>query len=424
MTVNQGLSSLVNSSPNFSNQALENAINVVKTTDDSTASWISLTFDVDTAIRDNNVLTTTQKNGVLDTINFMPYLNVGRYLNDVIRHTVKILNGTIIPIIAGTEDHPQGTFLETLNLVESLQSTIPMLYGVTAEEKSRGVDDHFGTLRGVLSETEDSSKPVLESIAEQLYQLNRFNLNSISGDMARKLNDLKNFINSVVSDSTDFQQTLNQYANIVKLEFQGLNISLTTTGLGADERYQQCAAQLLADYEEVHTQVALENSNLANIRTYTSTLTDNLSYTSLAENSKLADLMVKTSQTSAWQDYFQNYATRKNNINPVYTVGTDSDKITIIERVMLNRGLPDVTDYVNLNAVADKSKKDSRIDTKDFEDKTSEQIITAACNQLGITTANRSIYNQSKELLNNMNDYDKQQISDELDANQTADTIT
>jgi len=163
---------------------------------------------------------------------------------------------------------------------------------------------------------------------------------------------------------------------------------------------------------------------LYNIRTYTNTLTDNLGYTSLAENSKLADLMVKTSRTSAWQDYFQNYATRKSNINPVYTVGTDSDKITIIERVMLNRGLPDVTDYVNLDAVADKSKKDSRIDTKDFENKTSEQIITTACDQLGITTANRSIYNQSKELLNNMNDYDKQQISDELDANQTTDTIT
>ena len=134
--------------------------------------------------------------------------------------------------------------------------------------------------------------------------------------------------------------------------------------------------------------------------------------------------MARVSQTSEWQDYFENYETRKNNLNPVYNVGTDSDKITIIEQVMLNRGLPDVTDYVNLDAVATKTKNDSRIDTKDFEKKTTEQIITAACNQLGITTANRSIYNQSRELLNKMNEYDKQLISDELDANQTADTIT
>tara|TARA_Y100000310_G_C20659428_1_gene803848 strand:+ start:815 stop:2086 length:1272 start_codon:yes stop_codon:yes gene_type:complete len=423
MTINQGLSSLVNSSPNFSNQSLENAINDIKTK--VNRDWVTKTFTLDTAIDNNTVLTTTQKNDVKETINTFPHLNIGRYLNDTIKHTNTILDGTIIPIPAG--ETQTATFLETLNLVESLQSTIPMLYGVTAEEKSRGVDDHFGTLRGVLSETEDSSKPVLESITEQLQALNRQNLLAIAedGEMEDDLDDLINFLSSVVGDSTDFQQTLDKFVLQVKLSFQGINQFLLNLGIyGSHTDIQAIGTQLEADYEKVTVQVALEYSNLYNIRTYTNTLTDNLGYTSLAENSKLADLIVKTSRTSAWQDYFQNYATRKSNINPVYTVGTDSDKITIIERVMLNRGLPDVTDYVNLDAVADKSKKDSRIDTKDFENKTSEQIITTACDQLGITTANRSIYNQSKELLNNMNDYDKQQISDELDANQTTDTIT
>ena len=423
MTINQGLSSLVNSSPNFSNQSLENAINDIKTK--VNRDWVTKTFTLDTAIDNNTVLTTTQKNDVKETINIFPHINIGRYLNDTIKHTNTILDGTIIPIPSG--EIQTATFLETLNLVESLQSTIPMLYGVTAEEKSRGVDDHFGTLRGVLSETEDSSKPVLESITEQLQALNRQNLLAIAedGELEDALDDLINFLSSVVGDSTDFQQTLDKFVLQVKLSFQGIENFLLNLGIyGSHTDIQAIGIQLRADYEKVTVQVALEYSNLYNIRTYTSNLTDNLGYTSLAENSKLADLMVKTSRTSAWQDYFQNYATRKSNINPVYTVGTDSDKITIIERVMLTRGLPDVTDYVNLDAVANKSKKDSRIDTKDFENKTSEQIITTACDQLGITTANRSIYNQSKELLNNMNDYDKQQISDELDANQTTDTIT
>ena len=78
MTINQGLLSLVNSSPNFSNQALENAINVLK---NISGGFITKTFEVDTAIDDNTVLTTTQKNDVKATINARPYLNFGRYLN-------------------------------------------------------------------------------------------------------------------------------------------------------------------------------------------------------------------------------------------------------------------------------------------------------------------------------------------------------
>ena len=89
MTVNQGLSSLVNSSPNFSNQALENAINVLK---NISGGFITKTFEVDTAIDDNTVLTTTQKNDVKATINTRPYLNFGRYLNDVIGYHRRFRN--------------------------------------------------------------------------------------------------------------------------------------------------------------------------------------------------------------------------------------------------------------------------------------------------------------------------------------------
>ena len=421
MTINQGLLSLVNSSPNFSNQALENAINVLK---NISGGFITKTFEVDTAIDDNTVLTTTQKNDVKATINARPYLNFGRYLNDVIKHGANILNGSLV-YIADPDTEEAATFLETLNLVHSLQSIIPNLYGVTAKEKNRGVDDHFGTLRGKLLTTDDSSKPVFTSLKETITFLNtKININAIGTDLPNALDDLKAFINSVVSDSTDFQQTLNKFADEVKSDFEYVDFTLNIADPLGNEQYRDTSTQLKADYEEIQVQINLEKSNVSGIRTYVETLSNNMGYTSLAEDNELRKLMARVSQTSEWQDYFENYETRKNNLNPVYNVGTDSDKITIIEQVMLNRGLPDVTDYVNLDAVATKTKNDSRIDTKDFEKKTTEQIITAACNQLGITTANRSIYNQSRELLNKMNEYDKQLISDELDANQTADTIT
>ena len=60
MTVNKGLKSLVESTLNFSNQALENAINEIKAVDkDDGHQFILSQFAVDEAIRDNTVLTQT-----------------------------------------------------------------------------------------------------------------------------------------------------------------------------------------------------------------------------------------------------------------------------------------------------------------------------------------------------------------------------
>ena len=69
MTVKKGLKALAESSPNFSNQGLENAINDIKSVDkDDGYSWIKSSIDADTAIEDNTVLTASQKNDVKDTI--------------------------------------------------------------------------------------------------------------------------------------------------------------------------------------------------------------------------------------------------------------------------------------------------------------------------------------------------------------------
>ena len=103
MTIKKGLTSLANSDPNFSNQALENAVNEIKAIDnDDGHMFIKSQFDVDTAIRNNTVLTTSQKNDALATLYAaQPHLQIGRYLNDTIRHTDTILDGTIMPITSG-----------------------------------------------------------------------------------------------------------------------------------------------------------------------------------------------------------------------------------------------------------------------------------------------------------------------------------
>ena len=411
MTINQGLSSLINSSPNFTNQSVENAVNDLK------IGWVEKSIILDTDIQNNTILTTSQKNDVKDTINNIAHLNIGRYLNDVIRHTSTILDGTIIPGAEGVEEDTQGSFLEILQTVQSIQITIPELYGVPASEKSRDVNDHLGSLNNKFSETEDSSKPVFTSLKENITFINNKSLATETA-LGTAYDNLKNFINSVVADSTDFQQTLNTFATAVATAHTNFNNAL------ASEPYLTKRTQLTTDRDSVVTQVNLENSNVSGIRTYIETLTNNISYTSLAEDSELRKLMARVSQNADWQTYFNDYETNSANLNPIYTTDTDSDKVSIIEQVLIARGLPDVVDYVDLESVASKAKKDSRIDTKGFDLKTTEQIITKACEQLKILVSNRSIYNQSRELLDNMNNFDKQQIANELDLNESSNTLS
>ena len=81
-------------------------------------------------------------------------------------------------------------------------------------------------------------------------------------------------------------------------------------------------------------------------------------------------------------------------------------------------------DFVDIDAVANKAKRDSRIDTRGYDRLTVEQQISDACKQLNITTANRSVYNQSESLLDNLNLRDRAIIAEQLDLNQDADTLS
>ena len=410
MAVNKGLKSLAGTTPNFSNQGLENAIDELK------IGWVIKGSQLDTAIQDNVVLTTSQKNDLKSTIHNIQYLNLGRVFGDLVRHTNTILDGTIV-FLANPDTEDTADFLEILQTVQSIQTLIPNLYGASAGEFSRDVNDHLGTLNNKFLETEDSSAPVFTSLRESLDFIVAANLSEETA-LETAYDNLRNFINSVVADSTDFQQTLNTFASAVATAHTNLNTAL------ASEPYLTKRTQLSIDQDKIEAQVALETSNLSRIRDYVNGLTNHISFTSLAEDEQLRALMTRISQNADWANYFREYEKNSANINPIYSVGSDSDKTTIIDTILRDSGLPDVLDFVDLEAVANKAKKDSRIDTAGFDRFTVEQQITDACRQLDIKTANRSIYNQSESLLDNLNQRDRDLVANRLDLNQDAETLS
>ena len=413
MAVNKGLKSLVEASPNFSNQALENAINELK------IGWVIKSVELDTAIEDNTVLTTSQKNDIKDTVNNIAYLNAGRYLNDMIRHTNTILDGSIIPgdPLIESADNGQGTFIEILQSVQSLQNTIPDLYGVPASAKARSVNDHLGILNNKFVTTDDSSRPVFTTLRESISFITNAGLATDTAYQTA-MDNLKAFVNGVVADSTDFQQTLDTFATAVATAATNFDTALQ------NHPYSVKRTQMIADRDSIVTQQSLENSNITTLRTYTETLTDNQAYVGLAEDTELRELMAKVAQDSNWQTYFEDYETNQNNLNPIYTTDSNSDKSAVIDQVLAANGLPDVTDPTDLKAVADKAKRDSRIDTKYYDRYTVEQQITRSCEQLGITTANRTITALSGTLLRNMNQHDRDEIARRLDLNESANTLS
>ena len=409
MTVNKGLLSLVENTPNFSNQALENAVDTLK------VGWVIKGSQLDTAIQDNTVLTTSQKNDLKDDINNVTHLNIGRVLGDLIRHSATIIDGTIMPL--ENEGDTGATFLEILQSVQSVQSLVPELYGVDASDKARAVNDHLGTLNNIFLTTEDSTGPVFTSLLESINFIVTANLATETA-LETAYDDLRDFINGVVGDSTDFQQTLDTFATAVATAHTNLNNAL------AAEPYLTHRNNLIAQREKINVQVALENSNLTTLNTYIDTLSDNISYTSLAEDATLRGLMSTVAQDTNWQNYFTNYENEKENLNPIYAIDTDSDKSSVIDQVLADSGLPDVTDATDLIAVASKAQRDARIDTANYDRYTVEQQITRSCEQLGITTANRTTTALSGTLLRNMNQHDRDEIARRLDLNESANTLS
>jgi len=409
MPVNKGLLSLVENTPNFSNQALENSVETLK------LGWVLKGFQLDSVIASNAVLTTSQKNDLKNDINNVTHLNLGRVLGDLIRHSATIIDATIIPVGDG---EPASTFLEILQNVQTIQGLIPELFGTTASEKGRSVNDHLGTLNNIFLTTElDSTAPVFTTLGESINFIVTANLTTETA-LETAYDNLKNFINGVEADSTDFQETLNNFATAVATAHTNLNNALASQPLLTHKN------RLIEMREKINAQVSLENSNLITARSYIKTLTDNISFTSLAEEPELRVLMTRVAQNKQWQTYFEQYANTQNNLNPIYTTDTDSDKSAIIDQVLAVSGLPDVTDATDFIAVTSKAKKDDRIDTAGYDRFTVEKQLLDACKQLGIVTANRTFSSLSGTLLNNLNQRDRDDIARQLDLNQSANTLS
>ena len=187
---NKNLLSLAESDPNFSNQALENAINNLK------IGWVAKSIILDDTITSNAVLTNSQKTDLKSTINNHAHLNLGRQFNDMLRHTNTVLDGSIIPATSIAE---QRTFLDLLQNVQSVQGLVIDLFGVDATDKNRGVNDHFGTLNNIFLETEDSTKPVFDSLRDSIDFITRAELTTDTV-YQNAITDLTNFINGLVAD--------------------------------------------------------------------------------------------------------------------------------------------------------------------------------------------------------------------------------
>ena len=404
---NKNLLSLAESDPNFSNQALENAINNLK------IGWVIKSITLDDTITSNAVLTNSQKTDLKATINNHAHINLGRQLNDMLKHTNTVLDGSIIPATSIAE---QRTFLDLLQNVRSVQGLVIDLFGVDATDKNRGVNDHFGTLNNLFLETEDSSKPVFTQLQEVIDFITRANL---AADTAyqNSLTDLTNFINSTVADSTDFQQTLDAFATSVASAATSFNNAL------GSEPYLTERTKLISDTNKINTQVTLEINNLKSIESYATDLTNNIAFTSLAEDTNLRNLIARVAQNPNWVKYFSEYEDSETALNPIFDTDTDSDKSSVIEQALITKGLPDVLDHTDILAVAKKAKLDDRINTAGFELLTTEQVIEKSCQQLGISLFG-DVFNRSKRLLNNLNQRDRDLILADLNANEDSNTLS
>ena len=410
MTVNKGFLSLVNSSPNFSNQALENAVNSLK------IGWVDKSSTLDSVIASNAVLSTSQKTDLKADINNVSYINLGRVFGDLIRHSATIIDASIIPLDDATNPTP-ATFLELLQEVQTIQGLVPDIYGVPAADKGRSVNDHVGTINNIFVDTEDSTRPVFTVLKEAIQAIVDANLATETA-LETAYTNLINFINGLEADSTDFQQSLDTFATAVATAHTNLNNALASEPLLTHRN------NLIGMRGKINVQVSLENSNLTSIRTYIETLSSNIGFATLAEDVTLRKLMSKVAQNKNWQTYFEDYETNKNNLNALYITDTPSDNDNLIDQVLADSGLPDVTDASDFEAVANKAKRDSRIDTAGYDRFSVEKQIIESCKQLGITTANRTLSSLSGTLLKNMNKNDRDEIQKQLDLNQSADTLS
>jgi hypothetical protein len=89
MTVHQGLTSITNAQPNFTNKLVQDNI------DAANIGFVTKTKTLSNKTDTSTVLTDTQKDSLKASMNVQPHLSIGRYLQDLENHTKNMLNGTL-----------------------------------------------------------------------------------------------------------------------------------------------------------------------------------------------------------------------------------------------------------------------------------------------------------------------------------------
>jgi hypothetical protein len=384
---------LANNNPSFSNQHIQNNIA------NATVAWIAKTRNIAYRTDISVVLTNSQKTDVYDAMESQSYLNIGRYFLDLDNHTYKILDGSLGETNAN--DTTTATFLEHLSLVDGIQGVYQSLYGTDADAAGKGIDDFFGSLRGTLISS-------VEAVGSAVRHINNFSLASQTAYETA----LQNFINflDTLGDSTFFDEsTFNSLLSAIETTAVAFN-----SALGANS-FQNQKNSLITNRSTIVEQIQKEKNNLGTIRTYSESLTSILTYRSFAGSSKINDIIAKSAQNSAWKDYFNNYETRLNQINPLYDTVSDSSEEEQINAALKRKNLPDVGTYLDTDSVAKKALRDTRLMTRLGDSgKTTEQIINESCVLLGINITGKDVYAQSKSLLSNMDNHDREIVKQEI----------
>jgi hypothetical protein len=293
--------------------------------------------------------------------------------------------------------------------------------GGTAKDKSRSVNDHLGSLNNILLESDDGSTlPAMTMLKESVDFIVGFNLSNETA-LETAYDNLKAHINSLTDDSTDIEHRtplLTPLSNAVATAHTNFNNSLNTNTFLA-KRDQLQLAEI-----KIEKQVSLENANLVTIRDYIKSLIDVQNYAGMGSDDEMAELLSKVAQAPEWVNYYKTYKDNFASLNPIYDTTGTADKKTLVDTIYTNSGLPDVQDPLDIFAVANKAQRDSRIDTAGFDRLNVDEIIIKSCQQLNISIADKEVYTLSELLLENMNDEDRRQISQALDLNQSADTLS
>jgi len=405
MAVNQGLKTLAESTPDFSNQGVQNLIAPVN------IGWVLKTRTLSQKVDASEVLTISQKNDLNDTLNTQPHLNLGRVLEDLDLHTAKIFTGELGEQDPNSDTPNRGSFLDHLQTVQSFMSSIPYLYGYSADSINKGLSGHFGTVSGTI----DSAMSTLKRCVVDI------NSKSLSNDTAYQTatQNLIDFIDSL-GDSSAFDEST---FNSLQSAFQSAADNFNTTLAGG--AYTQYRTDMIAARKTVVDQIALEVANLGTVRTYSLALASLSSYINLAEDEDVRNLVIRTSRNENFKSYFENYSARVSQLNPLYSGVGDSSEEVQIQEILKLKGLPDVIDYLDLDSVASKATRDGRLRTTvSFQGKTTEQIINLACDALNIVKTNKDVYALSKSLLSNMNQHDRDVIKAQLNINQQIDTLS